>query len=132
MQAPPSEAHCRWIEHGGIEILELDLRGCSGEESARRHAVATSFIATLPEQSVLCLTQAAGARYDPRHIPAIVSGMRANAPYLVASAIVGLDHLTKVVNVLNRLSGRRLRAFDDVESAVAWLASTKSGPGDPD
>ncbi len=125
---PDHSEHWRWIEHRGKRILELDLRGCSSEEAARRQRSASRLIATLPERSVFCLTLAAGVHYDPRHMRELTSQMKANEPYVAASVIVGLDHLTKLVNVLNRLSGRRVRAFDDVEEAMDWL--TRTAPED--
>ena len=122
----PPETHHRWVEHGGVRILELDLRGCSGEEADRRHAACSAFLKTLPEKSVLILTLARGTRYHPVHTRNMAGRLEENGRYVIASAIVGLEHLTKIVNVLNRLSGRSLRAFDDVGSAVDWLVSRES------
>lgn len=113
--------HWRWIEHAGQQILEFDIRGCVGEEVVRRHAACSQVLTGRPEQSVLMLTLARGVRYDPWQLKAMPGQLRENGRFVIASAVVGLDHLTKLLNILNRLSGRRLRAFDDVESAKAWL-----------
>jgi len=111
----------RWIEHGGRQIFEFDIRGCVGEEVVRRHRACSKVLTTMPEQSVLMLTLARGVRYDPWQLKAMPGQLRENGRFVIASAVVGLDHLTKLLNILNRLSGRRLRAFDDVESAKTWL-----------
>lgn len=109
-----------------MRILEIDLRNCTGEETTLRHTAISEYVASFPDGPVCCLTLANGIRYDPVHTKLLIGRLRANDRFVGPSAVVGLEHLTKLVNVLNRLSGRSLRAFDDVESALAWLATTKA------
>jgi hypothetical protein len=42
-------------------------------------------------------------------------------------AVVGLAHLEKVMPPVNRITGRELETFDDVESARAWLVAMARG-----
>lgn len=64
-----------------------------------------------------------GAEYSATVMDVLRPYVAANQPYVIAGAVVTGDHLPKVVAPVNRLTGRDLQRFDDVESAKAWLAT---------
>jgi hypothetical protein len=113
----------RFFEHDGARILRIDFRGVSGEALLARVSVAAATIHGQPERSVLTLTLVHGISYSKEITSAMKQYVHGNRPYVVAGAVVGLDYLSQIILPLNRLTGRNLRAFDDEESASAWLAS---------
>ena len=79
-----------------------------------------------PPRSVYTLTLVENAHYDREVAEALREYVALNKPYVRAGAVVGLNDLKKIVfNFLNRVTGRALKAFEDVESARAWLATVE-------
>ena len=109
----------------GPAILEIDFSGCRGQEYLRRIDDAATVIRSQPEKSVLTLTIVTGSEYSAAMMEVLRPYVAGNKPYVIAGAVVTLDHLQKVVAPVNRLTGRDLQTFDDVESARAWLATQR-------
>ena len=107
--------------YDGVEITVADCRGCSPEELVRRIAFVRDEIVGMPRNSVLMVTLAAGVGYSPDSVRALVAILRETRPYMRASAVVGLAHLTLFIRVLNHLSGRNIQAFEDIDDAKRWL-----------
>ncbi|MFA6957457.1 MAG: hypothetical protein WC538_16415 [Thermoanaerobaculia bacterium] len=119
----------RFVARDGCRILRIDFRGASGAELLSRVNVAAATIQSQQERSVLTLTLVNGIAYDKVVTAAIKEYVRANRPYVLAGAVVGLDYLRQIILPLNRLTGRNLRAFDDEGSAGAWLSAEWSRHG---
>ena len=84
---------------------------------------AEAVIAARPESSVLTLTNVEGAHYTREVSDRIKEYVAHNKPYVKAGAVVGLDGLKTVIfNFVNRVTGRSLKAIDDLEAAKNWLA----------
>jgi hypothetical protein len=115
----------RFVEHEGVPILEIDFSGCRGQEYLRRIEEAAALIRSQPEKSLLTLTIVTGSEYSAAMMDALRPYVAGNKPYVIAGAVVTVDHLQKVVAPVNRLTGRDLQTFDDVESARAWLVSQR-------
>ncbi|MFA6957772.1 MAG: hypothetical protein WC538_18045 [Thermoanaerobaculia bacterium] len=113
----------RFIEHEGVRILEIDFSGCRGEEYLRRIDEVAAVIRAQPERSLLTLTIVTGSEYSAAMMDVLRPYIAGNKPYVLAGAVVTLDHLQKVVAPVNRLTGRDLQTFDDVESAREWLVT---------
>lgn len=116
-------SHTRFVEHEGVRILEIDFSGCRGQEYLRRVREAAAVIRAQPEKSLLTLTIVTGSEYSPAMMDALRPYVAGNKPYVIAGAVVSADHLQKVVAPVNRLTGRDLQTFGDVESARAWLVA---------
>lgn len=114
-------SHTRFIEHEGVRILEIDFSACRGQEYLRRIEEAAAVIRSQPERSLLTLTIVTGSEYSAAMMDVLRPYVAGNKPYVIAGAVVSYDHLQKVVAPVNRLTGRDLQTFDDVESAKAWL-----------
>lgn len=111
----------RFIDHEGVTILEIDFSSCHGAEYLRRIEEAGAVIRAQPEKSLLTLTIVTGAEYSGVVMEAMRPYVAANKPYVRFGAVVGLGHLEKAIAPVNRLTGRDLETFDDVETAKAWL-----------
>ena len=118
----------RFIEHEGVRILEIDFSNCRGAEYARRVEEAAAVIRAQPEKSLLTLTLVSGAEYSGAIMELMRPYVAANKPYVRFGAVVGLAHLEKVIAPVNRLTGRDLETFDDVESAKKWLVARSREP----
>jgi hypothetical protein len=123
--SPVPEDKIRFIEHSGQKILWIDFRSCSAMELPRRVTRAASIIRSEPLRSVLTLTLLHGMSYDEETTSLMKDYVRGNRPYVIAGAVLGLDYLRRIILPLNRLTGRKLRAFDDAESAKDWLVAEK-------
>jgi hypothetical protein len=122
--APPvfqSDRFVDWIEHEGQRILRIDFSHCSGHELERRVRSAALAIRSSPPGSVLALNLVQDISFDRETTSMIREYIRGNRPYMLAAAVVGLGYMKAVVPALNRMTGRSIAAFDDEESALAWL-----------
>lgn len=120
----------RFVTYGGVRILLVDLSGI--EETARlaREAERVSrLIREQPRDSVLVLADLTGVPYSLRAVRLLGEVAAANAPHVRARAVVGLsDVMRPVVRMFAHFTGRPVEAFDDVESAMAWLAGQAGDP----
>ena len=114
-----------FIEHKGKRILRLDYTGLTPSEILAFMREAQQVIAAEPKRSVRLLSIA------PRHVTSEVIGALKgfaahNAPFVVASAIVGATSFQKAAIMLTISGQGRLdvEAFDDEEPAKEWLAAT--------
>lgn len=113
----------RFIEHQGKRILLLDYSGLRNPEDALREIERSKkLVALQPRGSLLVMTDVTGAHYDTR----VVQGMKElashNAPYVKASAVVGVSGLQKVVySAVILFSKRKIQLSDTREKAMEWL-----------
>lgn len=94
-----------------------------------RVRVVRDLIMRQPLGSVLQLTLVNDDPYPTVWMQAIIEAVREQKPYMRASAVVGLRRLKPVVNAVNRITGRKIRVFDDESSALAWLLAESGESG---
>lgn len=114
------------IEHKGKQIVYLDFTGISAPAEAIAAAEeAKNFFARQPrQQTLLTLTNVTGSHFDTDVVKAMRGLAEHNKPYVRGGAVVGLSGLMRVVyTTLLHLTGRNIKAFDDVEAAKDYLAS---------
>ncbi|MFA6957961.1 MAG: hypothetical protein WC538_19000 [Thermoanaerobaculia bacterium] len=116
--------HLTFESIDGVEIAIADYRGCTPEEFLQRLRVTSDWVVSQPTHSVLMITLAAGIGYSPDAMRSLVHMLRETKPYVRASAVVGLGHLSLLVRVINHLSGRSLRGFEAIDDAKRWLVDT--------
>jgi hypothetical protein len=113
----------KWIEHKGKRIFEMDCTNASLEEMNQVIEECIKEVRSQPEQSVFTLIVAGGTAFSGETIGNLKELARDNAPYVKASAIVGVTGLYKVVfNAVALFSKRRFDLFDNVEEARDYLA----------
>ena len=125
------EERTRFIEHAGRPLLLMDFSNLwrvdqmlSAIERARR------FVADQPKtQSLLVLVDVAESAIDDRILTKLKELAVHDAPWVLASAVVGMRGTQKVVHrLVTTFSGRKLAAFESVEEAKDWLAAQYSPP----
>ncbi|MBV9109381.1 MAG: hypothetical protein JO306_08240 [Gemmatimonadetes bacterium] len=114
----------RFIEHRGHRILVLDYsdirdpaQALAAIEAGRR------LVATHPPRSLLLMTIVRGARYNADVLQAMKSLASHNAPFVKASAIVGLSALHRAAyRTVLLFTRRNIPAYDTEQEAMDWLA----------
>jgi len=113
-----------FLTHKGVEILHINWSGAQPGEILEAMSDARRVIATRKPGSVRTLTTVDGAHMDRAVTDALKDYVTHNKPYVLAGAVVGLNDLKMIAfNFVNRVTGRSLRAMDNVESAKEWLAA---------
>lgn len=114
----------RFIEHQGKKVLLLDYTGIRDSAEALREIERTKeIVARQPPGSLRVLTDVTGAHYDTRIVQAMKELAAHNAPYVRASAVVGVSGLMKVVySAIILFSKRKIQLTDTREQALEWLA----------
>ena len=118
----------RFADHQGRRILVTDLSGLTPDQSPAVLDEARQLVATLPkERSLLSLLVVRKMRFDPETIDVMKKIGRDNEPWVIATAVVGLTAIGRVVaRVVSTFSGRRYAAFESEEQAKEWLVRQKT------
>lgn len=117
----------RFIRHRNVEILHIDWSGASAAEMLAAMDAAKATIAGRPLGSVRTLTTVHNSQMSRAVTDALKDYVAHNKPYVLAGAVVGLNDLKMIIfNFVNRVTGRTLRAIEEVEAAKDWLASVKA------
>jgi hypothetical protein len=113
----------RFIEHQGTRILLLDYAGVRDPDEALRDIRhSRTVVAAQPPGSLLVMTVVRDARYNA----AVLQGMKDlaahNAPYVRASAVVGMSGLHRIAyQAVILFSKRNIKVFDQEREALAWI-----------
>lgn len=125
------EQRTRFIEHAGRALLLMDFSNLwrvdqmlSAIEEARR------FVADQPKtQSLLVLVDVAESAIDDRILTKLKELAVHDAPWVLASAVVGMRGTQKLVHrLVTTFSGRKLAAFESAQEAKNWLVAQHSPP----
>jgi hypothetical protein len=113
----------RFIEHKGKKIYLMDCSDASLEEMNEVIEACERDVRSQPEKSVYTLIVAGGSSFSGETINRLKELARGNTPYVIASSIVGITGLYKVVlNAVAMFSKRRFYLFDTVDEAKDFLA----------
>lgn len=115
----------RFIEHKGRQVLLLDYSGVRDpDEAVREIRHSMEVVAGQPRDSLLVLTLVRDARYNAAVLQAMKELAAHNAPYVRASAAVGLGGLHRIAyQAVILFSKRNIRTFDSEADALEWLVS---------
>ena len=113
----------RFIEHKGHRILLLDYSGIQkGEEAMAAIERSKEVVATQPRGSILVMTVVRDARYNSTVLQALKDMTAHNAPYVKASALVGMGGLHRIAyQAVILFSRRKIQTFDTEAQALDWL-----------
>ncbi len=117
-----------FIEHKGTRVLLLDYSDANTDELCRRIEEAEEVVRAQPPQSVLILARMAGTEGTEKANRCLAEHVKGNRSFVLASAVVGMGRRASVVPITNRLTGRRVKAFEDESEALDWLVSRKAAP----
>lgn len=120
-------ARTRFIDHHGCPILLYDFAGVDDVAFGLRIVeAARPRILGQPPKSVRTLVTVQGSKFDTQIAKAVQELARHNKPFVLASAIVGLSGLQRVIlTAVMRATGRTFATFDDLERAKDWLVEQK-------
>jgi hypothetical protein len=115
----------RFIEHKGRRILLLDYSGIRDPQEALSEVKRSmEFVARQPRNSLRVMTYVRDARYNAAVLQAMKELAAHNAPYVKASAVVGMSGLHRIAyQAVILFSKRNIKTFDDQPEALEWLAT---------
>jgi hypothetical protein len=113
-----------FIQHKGKELYLIDIEGLKPEQVIEVIPAIERDVRARPPRSVCTLLNVKDVRIDltmNERLKALAAG---NAPYVKASAIVGLARLQRVVlSAVSIFSQREFQLFDQLEEAKEYLVS---------
>ncbi len=113
----------RFTQHKGRRILVLDLSELSAEASPPVLQQLREVVAKEPPgKSLLLLVNVRRNLFNPETVEEMKRVSRANEPWVLATAMVGMSKLGIIIaRQVYRSAGRTYEAFDEVEKAMDWL-----------
>jgi hypothetical protein len=116
------EDRIRFVEHGGKQILLVDLSNCRPRDVEKIALLVPSYVTSEPRNSVLLLADFTGAEFDRIAIDRLKEGVVFDRPYIKRSAWVGIGSLPKIFfEHIKNFSRRELPTFETREEALEWL-----------
>ena len=114
----------KFVQHKGKKILIEDFSGLTpGKEFEETVELARKTIASQPAKSVVAVLDATNAHYDNETLGLLKDFVKANAPYVKVSSIVGITGLLGIaVRTISSVTGRSFNQFGTREEALDWLA----------
>lgn len=124
-QTPTPASRVRFEPAGEFTLCFLDFQNLrSVEEALSAIAAAKAAVAQTPPFSLRTLTDVEGSHMSLPVIAAMQDMVRANAPHVTKSAVVGLSLTHRVaLRQVRRLTGRDIREFESTEAALDYLRS---------
>ena len=115
----------RFIDHQGTRILLLDFAGIrEPDQAVHEIRLSRDFVARQPKNSLRVMTLVRNARYNAAVLQAMKELAAHNAPYVRASAVVGMGGLHRIAyQAVILFSKRNIRTFDDEAAALDWLVT---------
>lgn len=112
------------IQHKGAKIHFGDYSGLSpGKDMQAVLNKVKALTQAQPENSVLELTDLTDVRFDTDMLSKIREVTTSNAPYVRASAVIGVGGLLHIaLDAITRVSRRNVRVFLSKDEALDWLA----------
>ena len=112
--------------HGGGQVLLLDFSGFTSASSALPTiSAAREMVTRQALASTFCLVDVTGSKFNSEVVDALKALASDNRPYVVASALIGVTGLMRVIldGVLAFTGRSNLKAFPTREDALAWLSA---------
>jgi hypothetical protein len=115
----------RFIDHKGHKILLEDYSEGDPDMLLKLLDEAQALIAKQPPASVRALVNAKNGRFDRRVSERMKQFVKANTPYIKASAVIGMSGLQAVIyKAIVKFTGRKnLYVFDSEEKAREFLVN---------
>ncbi len=112
------------ISHRGKNIVVVDIAHTAPAETISALKEAQKRIAENPPKSILMLTDVTDTTYNKDVSAAIQDFSAKNTPYVMRSAVVGVDGLKQVLlRTVNLITRREIKSFPSRQEALDWLAN---------
>lgn len=110
------------MKHKGRSICFTDLSETTPEQAIAVLEQSHQYMSTLPPASAYVLVSIKGIKFNTAVIDKVKEITKANRPYVRATAVYGVEGLTKLlITVVATFSGRELKPFDSEAAAKEWL-----------
>jgi hypothetical protein len=115
------------INHQAQNILYIDFSGCNNpDELVESVKIVKAVVSKNPANSILCLTDMTDSLLTHELIVSLKDLAKFNAPYVKASAILGISREKQcLLDSVIQFSGRKIVTFEEIQSAKDWLVSQK-------
>ncbi len=110
----------------GTPVLLMDFSGLTVPMDALRHIEAAAVVvAQQPAHSLHTLVDVTGSKCNIEIVEKLKQFVAANRPHVIASAIIGVSGLQKIIlDSILTFSGRsNLKSFAEKPAAFSWLAA---------
>lgn len=117
--------------HRGTQLVLMDFHGVTDKEQGLSEiAAAEKFVAQQPRSRTLrVLCNVKDTKWDGEILEAIRRMIVHNRPWVLASAVVGVNPFARVtIRALLLLSGRKIAMMSDEAAAKDWLVEQKAPP----
>jgi hypothetical protein len=116
----------RFITYQGKEILLIDLSSCAAAEVEETMRAVPDLVTTRPRDSVLILSDFAGASFNREAIRVMKESAVFDKPYVKKSAWTGKAKVPpkfaeNLVENMSKFARREFPVFESREEALAWL-----------
>jgi len=113
----------RFINHQQKRILYVDLSDTTPQEVSSIFEQVRKIVAQQPKQSVRTLANTHNAQFNSDTRQTILDVAKHNKPYVIASAIIGLAGLQKIIlNGIIMVTKRKFLVCETMAEAKDWLA----------
>jgi hypothetical protein len=117
-----SRERIRFFQHQGKQILLVDVTDCLAAEVEKIVRRVPDYVIQQPPNSVLILTDFAGASFDKDSLLAMKETAVFDKPFVKKSALAGVQTLPlEFYEQMKSFSRRELPIFNSREDALKWL-----------
>ena len=111
------------LVHSGRTIFYMDFSNLNNPSEIKSLIdESVRFIRKQPPVTVLTLTSIKGMHFNSEIRDLFNDFIKGNKPYVKAGAVIGLAGLQQIIyNSLMKVTGRDIKAFDNIEEAKNWL-----------
>jgi hypothetical protein len=128
-RTPGIVSRIHFIRHQDREILIVDFTNCKPSEVEAVARRVPDYVSAKPRNSVLVLTDFAGASFDDEAIRTIKETAVFDKPFVKKSALIGTATLPRqFYEDMKSFSRRDLPIFHHREEALAWLLEDEQTP----
>ncbi len=117
-----------FTEHARRRLIVLDLSRLSAEESPQYLYQLRDLVSRqTPGRTLLLLVNVRGNRFNPETVEVMKRVSKANEPWVLATAMVGMSKLGSIIaRQVYMSAGRRFEAFETVGAPKDWLAQQRA------
>jgi hypothetical protein len=114
----------RFITHRDRKILFVDMSNCPAQEVIKIADEVRRIVTAQRRESVFILSDLTGAQFSRAAVARIKEVAVFDRPYVLRSALVGIESLPKVFyEALKTFSRREFPGFRTREEAMDWLVA---------
>jgi hypothetical protein len=119
----------RFIEHRGQRILVVDFSNCPAQKVEEIARTVPDYATAQPLNSVLVLTDFAGATFSQDALRALKETAVFDKPFIKRSALLGTQSFPRdFYEEITSFSRRDLLIFATREEALSWLVGDSASP----